>query len=111
MPKQLVKVRNAFPAATFALYTIMATVHLLIEGKVQGVYYRATAKEVAQSLDLRGWVKNTAAGHVEAVVTGSEKAVNEFIEWCKKGPEKAVVSHVRTTAIDTQTFADFKIIR
>ena len=89
----------------------MATVHLRIEGKVQGVFYRATARDVAQSLDLRGWVKNTAEGHVEAIASGGEKAVQEFIEWCKRGPEKAVVANVWVTAIDEQSFPDFKIVR
>lgn len=89
----------------------MATVHLLIEGKVQGVFYRATAKDVALSLDLCGWVKNTPAGKVEATVSGSEKAVQSFIEWCKKGPKKAVVTQVQITAMDDQAFPDFSIIR
>lgn len=89
----------------------MPTVHLVIQGKVQGVFYRATARDVAQSLDLRGWVKNTSEGYVEAMASGSEKAVQQFIEWCKRGPEKAVVTNVRVTAVTEETFPDFRIMK
>ena len=43
----------------------MRSVHLLVQGKVQGVFFRATAKEMAESLQLKGWVKNTPGGEVE----------------------------------------------
>ena len=89
----------------------MATIHLLIKGKVQGVFYRATAKEIAQALDIKGWVKNTKDGHVESIASGSEKAIQQFIEWCKNGPEKAVVTSINLTSIKDETFADFRIIR
>lgn len=89
----------------------MPTVHLLIKGKVQGVFYRASAKEIAQTLDLGGWVKNTSEGHVEAVVSGSEKSLQQFIDWCRKGPEKAVVETLTVTSISDQSFAGFRIIR
>lgn len=89
----------------------MPSVHLLIKGKVQGVYFRACAKEIAQTLDLRGWVKNKADGSVEAVASGSEKSLQQFIEWCKRGPEKAVVSTLNATSIEQQHHPDFRIIR
>lgn len=89
----------------------MPTIHLLIKGKVQGVFYRATAKDVAQALDLKGWVKNTREGHVESIASGSEKALQQFIEWCKKGPEKAVVSSLNITSIKEESFEDFRVIR
>ena len=89
----------------------MPTVHLLIKGKVQGVFYRATAKDVAQTLDLCGWIKNTSEGHVEAIVSGSEKSLHQFIEWCRKGPEKAAVSSVQVTSIEDEAFVDFQIRR
>ena len=56
----------------------MPTVHLLIKGKVQGVFYRASAKEKAGGLKLTGWVKNTPAGDVEAVASSTEENVKEF---------------------------------
>ena len=89
----------------------MPSVHLLIKGKVQGVFYRATAKDMAQALDLKGWVKNTSEGDVEALATGSENAIHQFIEWCKKGPAKAVVLSVNVTSISEKHFDDFRIMR
>lgn len=89
----------------------MSTVHLLIKGKVQGVYYRATAKDVAETLDLSGWIKNTPGGDVEAISSGSEMAVQQFIEWCKRGPDNAIVSSVTTTTLSEKTFEGFRIVR
>ena len=89
----------------------MATIHLLIKGKVQGVFYRANAKDVAQALDLKGWIKNTKEGHVESIVTGSEKALQQYIEWCRRGPEKAIVQSINVTSIRDEKFDDFRIIR
>ena len=89
----------------------MTTVRLLIKGKVQGVFFRATAKEIAQALDLKGWVKNTADGHVEALVTGDEEGVQQFIEWSKRGPENAVVSSVSVETLAEKRFDDFRVIR
>jgi acylphosphatase len=89
----------------------MPTIHLLIKGKVQGVFYRASAKEIADKLALTGWVKNTPEGHVEVMVTGKEGSVQPFIEWCKKGPPRARVTDVVTNAVPDQTFNDFSIAR
>jgi len=72
----------------------MPTVHLLIKGKVQGVFYRASAKTAAERLHITGWVKNTPEGHVEALASGEEGDLRQFVEWCRKGPAEAVVSEV-----------------
>lgn len=89
----------------------MRTVHLLISGKVQGVFYRSSAQDVAAELSLTGWIRNTEEGCVEATVTGEEMAIHRFIEWCKKGPSRAVVENVAITPKPDQGFNDFKIIR
>ena len=89
----------------------MPTVHILIKGKVQGVFFRATARDVAQALDLKGWVKNTSEGYVEAIATGSEAGLHQFIEWCKKGPDKATVTSVNVTSLSDKPFDDFRIVR
>lgn len=89
----------------------MATLHLLIKGKVQGVFYRASAKETADKLGITGWIKNTAAGDVEAVVTGREEQLQKFISWCKQGPARAIVSEVISTEQDEVYFKDFSVSR
>lgn len=89
----------------------MPTVHLLIKGKVQGVFYRAHAKEMAKQLHITGWIKNTGEGDVEATVSGSEDALREFTQWCKRGPNKADVTHVIETKTEERSFDGFSIIR
>jgi acylphosphatase len=87
------------------------TAHLLVHGKVQGVFYRVSAKDVAEQLCIKGWIRNTKEGNVEAMVSGDEDRVKEFIEWCKKGPGKAEVIKVLVTEKEAQAFDGFKIIR
>ena len=89
----------------------MPTLNLLIQGRVQGVFYRATAKEKAEKLSLTGWIRNSTGGNVEAVVTGTEEQLQAFISWCKHGPKRAEVSDVIVTLIKDTTFKDFKIVR
>jgi acylphosphatase len=89
----------------------MITVHLLIEGQVQGVFYRATAKEIADKLGITGWIKNTWEGNVEATVTGDETSVQKFINWCWQGPKKAEVINVTATKKEEKTFNNFSVIR
>ena len=89
----------------------MKTVHLLIKGKVQGVFFRATAKDVANLHDLKGWIKNTEDGDVEAVVSGNGEQVKEFIEWSKQGPPRAQVTDVIVTEQEYEEFKKFSVIR
>ena len=89
----------------------MPTQGLLIKGKVQGVYFRASAKEVADVLGLVGWIRNTADGHVEARVTGTPFQLQDFQDWCRKGPSGAFVTSVDVEEKDEESFPNFKIIR
>jgi acylphosphatase len=89
----------------------MKTMHLKISGKVQGVSFRARAKEQALDLAIKGWIKNTQDGDVEVLITGDESEVQNFINWCAHGPDKAKVTRVITTSLEIQVFSDFKIIR
>jgi acylphosphatase len=83
----------------------------LIKGNVQGVFYRATSKKIADKLKLSGWVKNTIEGDVEITATGNEEQLNEFIKWCKKGPEKAQVEDVIIRHELEIFYTEFEIIR
>lgn len=69
--------------------------HLWVTGRVQGVFFRATCKEEGVALGLRGWVRNTPEGGVEAVAEGPREHVDAFIRWCHKGPPAARVQNVR----------------
>lgn len=90
---------------------IMPTVHLLVKGEVQGVFFRATAKRTAENIGITGWVKNTKDGNVEAMVSGSDPQLQKFISWCKKGPEKAIVDEVIVTEKEEAGFRGFAILR
>ena len=70
-------------------------IHVIILGRVQGVWYRASTKQKAEELGLTGWVKNTFDGNVEAVFEGEESTVNEIIAWCWVGPPLAQVDDVK----------------
>lgn len=89
----------------------MQTINLLIKGKVQGVFYRAAAKEMADKIGIKGWVKNIEGGRVEAMATGTEDQIAQFIQWCKQGPARAQVTDVIVTTLSLQIFDDFFIIR
>ncbi len=67
---------------------------VVIYGVVQGVYFRASTKEVALQLDVKGWVRNLPSGGVEALFEGEKKKVEEIVGWCHKGPPGARVTKV-----------------
>ena len=65
--------------------------HVFVSGKVQGVFFRKTAKNKAQKLKLKGWIKNLPDSRVETVIEGPLELVKEMIQWLKKGPLLAKV--------------------
>ena len=71
--------------------------HVVIEGKVQGVFFRANVQQVARSLDLTGWVRNLPDGRVEAVLEGAENNMAAMLDWCRQGPPYAAVRQVKIT--------------
>ena len=89
-----------------------ARVHLKIEGRVQGVYFRASTVAHAQSLGVTGWVRNCSDGSVEAVAEGAREHIDKLIEWCRQGPQGARVSRVHVDWEEPQSdFAGFGIRR
>ncbi len=65
--------------------------HVVFEGLVQGVSFRANAQACARSLGLTGWVRNREDGSVEAVFEGEERSVDQAVEWCATGQPHARV--------------------
>lgn len=78
----------------------MQSLRIIITGKVQGVYYRASTQAVARELELTGWVRNLDNGNVEVLAQGEKAALDKLLEWCRHGPPRAQVNHVE---IDWQT--------
>ncbi|MEQ9555824.1 MAG: acylphosphatase [Rhodospirillales bacterium] len=80
------------------------TVHVVISGRVQGVWFRGWTCEQARALALTGWVRNRRDGTVEAVFSGNPDAVRRMIERCRQGPPAARVDSItRTPAVDPGT--------
>jgi acylphosphatase len=71
--------------------------HLLIDGRVQGVYYRESARQAATALGVTGWARNLPDGRVEAMAEGPREAVERLIAWCHQGPPAAHVTGVDVT--------------
>jgi len=70
-------------------------VHVLVSGRVQGVFFRSETGREARKWDVFGWVRNLLDGKVEAVFEGEEEVVNVLVEFCKRGPPDAVITGVK----------------
>lgn len=66
--------------------------HMVVHGRVQGVYFRESARRMAAAAGLAGWVRNLADGGVEAVFEGAPGAVAAAAEWMREGPDRALVT-------------------
>jgi acylphosphatase len=72
----------------------LARAHLIIHGRVQGVWFRGGAQSFADSKGVTGWVRNRPDGTVEAILEGDEQTVGEVVAWCRRGPPGARVDRV-----------------
>jgi acylphosphatase len=81
--------------------------HLVIHGRVQGVWFRESMKQQAEQLGIHGWVMNRADGCVEAVIQGDDTAVAAMLAWVHSGPPLAQVTQVEQT-VAVGEFTDFQ---
>jgi acylphosphatase len=82
---------------------------LLIQGRVQGVWYRASTVEKAQELGLVGWVRNRPDGSVEVLAQGKRRAVTSLEDWCRRGPTGARVDSVSVQEHPPEATNEFRI--
>lgn len=88
----------------------MATLHVWIEGIVQGVFFRESTRQRARELGLAGWVKNLPDGRVEAVFQGERDACEKALTFARTGPPAARVEDVTCEWIDDpQTYGGFEV--
>ena len=73
---------------------------VVVSGRVQGVFFRETCRQMARAAGVGGWVTNRADGRVEACFEGEEDAVARLAEWCRQGPSMAAVSSVEVSDED-----------
>lgn len=83
----------------------MKTLHLQIQGRVQGVWFRESMRREAERLGVVGWVRNRPDGSVEAVAQGAPEAVDALVEWARIGPPQARVERV----IETETEGHYRV--
>ena len=90
---------------------MLESISIIVDGIVQGVYFRQSTKAKAIELGITGEVKNNADGTVQITATGAASKLNELIEWCWKGPDTAIVKNVKVQKIPLAIFTGFNIAR
>jgi acylphosphatase len=81
----------------------------VISGQVQGVFFRDSTRRRAESAGVAGWVRNTAEGAVEAVFEGDPEAVEEMVEFCRRGPSRADVASVEVVDEEPEGLSGFQV--
>lgn len=84
---------------------------IIITGRVQGVYFRASARDKAISLGITGTVRNLPDGSVEVMACGTADQVEQMIAWCHEGPRGARVEEVKAADRQEEKFDGFRIVR
>ncbi len=79
----------------------------LVAGRVQGVFFRASARDVALELSLRGYAKNLHDGTVEVIACGQADAIDKLAAWLREGPRMAAVTSVDEEQLEYRDFAGF----
>lgn len=83
---------------------------VLIEGRVQGVMFRASCAQQARQENVTGYAKNLPDGRVEVLLEGNAGAVEKVLIWCHKGPTAAHVDVVKTHNVPTSNYTDFSVL-
>ncbi|HEX5171359.1 MAG TPA: acylphosphatase [Cyclobacteriaceae bacterium] len=89
----------------------MKHVAIQVEGKVQGVFFRASTKDKADALGIKGFVRNEWDGSVYIEAEGEEDSLNQFISWCRQGPSRASVKEVIIREGPPKKFSGFEVQR
>lgn len=85
--------------------------HIVVKGRVQGVYFRAYTQKQAVKLGIKGFVRNLANGDVEIVASAEEESLRKFLAWCQKGPILARVDELVTNPyLPDRGFVGFEIL-
>lgn len=85
--------------------------NITVQGKVQGVSYRASTKAVADQLGVRGFVMNTDDGGVYMEAEAEPVLLDMFMEWCHKGPDLAKVTNIDTQEAEVKNYRNFEVVK
>ena len=89
----------------------MKHINIKVTGKVQGVFFRASTKAVADQMGIKGLVKNEKDGSVYIEAEGAETFLDMFAEWCKEGPDKSVVENVELSDGELKNYRNFEVVK
>ena len=89
----------------------MKHLNITIFGKVQGVFFRAATKAVADQLGVKGFVKNQKDGTVYVEAEGDDFSLDSFLEFCNEGPEKAIVEKMEVTEGEIKNYRNFEKVK
>ena len=78
------------------------SVRCIVTGKVQGVFFRASTREQALQLNIRGYAKNLSSGEVEVIAYGDTNSIKQLKQWLKCGPKYAKVENIDCKVISIQ---------
>ncbi|MCA9391772.1 acylphosphatase [candidate division WWE3 bacterium] len=84
-------------------------VNIILEGMVQGVFFRESTLDKARELSIAGFILNQPDGSVFIEAEGDESSVATFVDWCKQGPPQANVQKCTTTDAEIKGFSEFEI--
>ena len=84
---------------------------IIVKGKVQGVFYRTSTKAVADQLGIKGYVKNEENGDVAIAAEGDKMSMDMFLDWCKEGPEDAIVTSVESHEGELKNYRNFEVVK
>lgn len=88
----------------------MKATHIIVKGRVQGVFFRDYTRRQALQLNLTGWVRNLRDGTVEAILSGSEKNISSMLEWLKEGSPHSRVDSLQIEEIEVDdTYTSFEV--
>ena len=86
-------------------------IDIKVSGKVQGVFFRASTKAVADQMGIKGFVKNEKDGSVYIEAEAEQYILDAFVDWCKEGPDKSVVENVKISNGATKDFRNFEVVK
>ncbi len=89
----------------------MKSLKIIVSGRVQGVFYRASTKAVADQMGVKGIIKNQMDGSVYLEAEGDENVMDDFIDWCKYGPDDARVDDVLIEEIEAKNYRNFDVLK
>jgi acylphosphatase len=89
----------------------MTHLNITVKGKVQGVFFRASTKAVADQLGVKGSIKNEPNGDVSIAAEGDKFALEMFLEWCHEGPQGAEVTLVETNEGELKNYRNFEVAK